>query len=135
MKKIAICGSMVFFDQMSELRDQLLQIGVEAWLPEEEERRVSLDDLEEAEVVRLKSRYITAHLKKIKESDAVLVANYAKNGIIGYIGSNTLMQMAFALAFDKPIYVLFEPGPQACKEEFLGLGTFVIDGNLNSICI
>lgn len=47
-----------------------------------------------------------AHFTKIEWSDAILVANYDKKGIAGYIGGNTLMEIGLALHLDKKIYLL-----------------------------
>lgn len=124
---------MVFFDRKVALCKDLCDLNIDAFPPEEEERSVSLYDFDESEVAQLKNRYIKAHLEKIKISDGVLIANYSKKGITGYVGANTLMEMAFAFALEKPIFVLKEPGSQPWKEEFLGMETIVINGNLAKI--
>ena len=124
---------MFFFDQMRKLHNQLQALGIEAFLPEKEELKISLDKMEESEVANWKELFIKAHLEKIKQSNGVLIANFHKNGIPGYIGANTLMEMAFAYAFNKSIFLLHEPGSQACKEEVLGLNAVVINENLMNI--
>lgn len=73
------------------------------------------------------------HFEKIVWGDAILVLNYAKNNIDGYIGANTLIEMGLALHLDKPIYLL-NPIPEiSYKEEILGMQPIVIEGDLSKI--
>ena len=44
--------------------------------------------------------------KTIENSDAVLVLNYPKNGINGYVGSATLMDIGVAYYLGKRIFLL-----------------------------
>lgn len=45
---------------------------------------------------------------KVAESEAILVLNYPKNGIPGYIGGATLMEIGLARHLDKRIFILHE---------------------------
>jgi len=47
---------------------------------------------------------IRGYFEKIKKHDCLLVVNAEKKGIKGYIGANTLIEMAFAFVLHKPIY-------------------------------
>lgn len=89
--KITICGSMAHKLRMKELADEL----------EKREYIVETPDIEEGRVrteldkdIKLKQRYIDEHFAKIDTSEAILVVNEAKKGINGYIGGNTLIEMA-----------------------------------------
>jgi len=49
------------------------------------------------------------HFNNISESDAILVLNYEKNGIQGYVGGSVLMEMAVAKHLNKKIFLLYPP--------------------------
>lgn len=81
-----------------------------------------------------KTALIEGHFKKIVDGNAILVVNLKKNGIAGYIGGNTLMEMAIAFQFQKPIFVLYpiyENSP--FQEEIFGMEPIFLDGDLNKI--
>ncbi|MCX6746315.1 MAG: hypothetical protein NTX00_04875 [Candidatus Parcubacteria bacterium] len=48
------------------------------------------------------------HFNKIESSDAILILNYPKNNIQGYIGGSSLMEIAVARHLDKKIFILHE---------------------------
>lgn len=121
---------MQFFQQMEELKLNLEKIGMSVFLPEAEESEGFYLSLPSEQRPALKRKFIDAHLAKIGQSDAVLVANYPKRGIDGYVGPNTLMEVAFAYALGKGIYLLHPMSDQPCKDEIDGLGAEVLFDNL-----
>jgi 8-oxo-dGTP diphosphatase len=127
-KTITICGSMQFAKEMSKLAAQLKEKGWNVFLP---------DSLESSESklkkTKTKKQYITAHFDKIKQSHAILVANYEKNNIPGYVGSNTLMEIGLAHALHKKIFILKELGEQKCKEEVLAIATQILNDDIDSL--
>ena len=48
------------------------------------------------------------HFNKIASSDAVLILNYPKNGLAGYIGGAALTELGVARHLDKKIFILHE---------------------------
>lgn len=73
----------------------------------------------------------------IADSDAVLVLNLQKNGINGYIGGNTLVEMGFAHIAGTKLY-LFNPIPKRSErmhyvDELEDLKPTVINGDLSLI--
>lgn len=48
------------------------------------------------------------HFNKISTSDAILVLNYPKNNIKGYVGGATLMEIGIARHLDKKIFLLYD---------------------------
>ena len=63
-----------------------------------------------------------ANFKKVIESDAILVVNKRKNGLKGYVGGNTLIEMTVAYLYKKPIFLLQKPDKKLfCYEEIMGL--------------
>ena len=74
------------------------------------------------------------HFDKVEKGDSILVLNYEKNGRAGYIGGNVLMEMAVALHFDKPIYILHPIDETVSyKEELLGMQPIFLDGDIRRI--
>ena len=130
---ITICGSMAFSEQMVQLRQALEQQEFRVFTPVDEEGTANYNSLSDREQAILKRQFIDSHLEKIKKSDAVLIANFAKRGIDGYIGANTLMEMAFAYAFHKQVIILYPVGEQQCKVEALGLQTANLAGHLENL--
>ena len=66
-------------------------------------------------------------------ADAALVANFDKNGVVGYIGANTLIEMGVAFYRKKPIYVLNSIPEMSYTEEILGMQPIVVNGDLAKI--
>lgn len=146
--KITICGSIAFYDEMCTTKDALKDFGHEVKLPPAEvpdengrpipvaeyyrirKEQVNPDD---SWVWRNKKTAIKTHFDKIDWSDAILVLNYAKNDVPGYIGANTLMEMGLALHLDKPIFLLHQIPELSYKEEILGMHPIILDGKLNNI--
>jgi hypothetical protein len=54
---------------------------------------------------RKKTRLMKLHFKKVVESDGILITNFDKNGLLGYIGGNVLMEMTLAFYYHKPIFI------------------------------
>lgn len=125
---ISICGSMVFADQMEAIANSLGLLGCEALTPAKEERDQDWSDLSDASLIALKRSYVDRHLEKIRRSDAVLVANYRKHEIEGYLGPNTLIEAAFAYTLSIPVLFLHDPSQQPCGLECLAISSGMLDG-------
>lgn len=91
---------------------------------------VVYDDLPTEKRPGFKRQFIDDHIAKIHRSNAVLIANYTKRGLGGYIGPNALMEVSFAYAFKKPIFLLEAMDEQPCRDEVMALGVKVILGDL-----
>lgn len=107
---------MAFLPIMEEWRERLVARGHEVLLPP---LRWPKDGsihppLQKAEAIR-------EHFSKIEESDAVLIVNPEKRGIAGYIGGNSLMEMALAFYLKKPIYLTEMRSDVSYAEEVGGM--------------
>lgn len=146
-KVITICGSIAFIDEMISVRDELIERGFEVLIPPTEllgengemitakeyyALRQDISD-ENSWIWNRKKEAILTHFEKIKKSDSILVLNYDKNDISGYIGGNTLMEVGVALLLEKKIYLLKKIPEISYKEEILGCKPIVIDDDLSRI--
>ena len=127
---LSICGSMDFIDEMETIATELTAAGWAAFTPQRAEAGFRWETLSAEERIQRKKAYIDAHLEKIRHSTAVLIANYPKNGISGYIGANSLMEAAFAYALGLPVYFLFPIGEQGCQLEAESIASGVWNGRL-----
>ncbi len=145
--KITISGSIAFFDEMLETQSKLEALGHEIRLPPSEiidrngkpipvkayyaMRKTA--DATDTWVWNRKAQAIHDHFNKVIWADSILVLNYDKNGVLNYIGANTLLEMGVAFHYGKKIFLL-KPIPEiSYKEEILGMHPIVIDENLSSI--
>jgi diphthamide synthase subunit DPH2 len=146
--KITICGSIAFFEKMQEAKKKLEERKHEVDIPpteikDGEGNLISVKkyyELRKAEnnentkwIWERKKEAIKDHFEKIVWGDVILVLNYEKNGIMGYIGANTLMEMGLALHLNKPIYILYPVPEISYKEELLGMQLICLNGDLNLI--
>jgi len=118
--KITICGSMAFYKEMISIKKELENNGHEAKMPpteieDQNGNKIHIKDYykirkqaneKEQWVWDKKAEAIMWHFEKIDWGDAILVLNYDKNNIKGYIGGNTLMEIGIAFFLKKKIYLL-----------------------------
>lgn len=143
--KIAICGSIVFSEQMVEIAKKLEENGHEVHLPfytskflkGEIDHEESLKEKEQMGDEKLRERLgedlIKRYFELIGNSDAILVLNLDKKGIKNYIGGNTLIEMGFAYVLDKKIF-LWNPIPEmGYTDEIKAMKPIVINEDLSKI--
>jgi len=127
---------------MVEYRDRLLSLGHEGHIHPDYDAfaRGELQDVitramekgEHAEVKKERD-YIRAHYNFILNHDAVLCLNHDKNGVAGYIGGNTLMELGFAHYHRKKIFLLNPIPVMQYTDEIVACLPTVINGDLNLI--
>lgn len=116
--------------RMMELAEALLKRGYEVETPNIEEGRVRRELDKDS---KLKQQFINEHFAKIDMSEAILVVNEDKKGIPGYIGGNTLIEMARAYAQGLDVFLL-NPAPEMnYTDEILGMQPIVLNGNLDVV--
>lgn len=101
---------MKFADQMLQTKNELEKLGFEVILPltTEECAKRPADNLNENYEFCIANNVTKDHFDKVEKSDAILVINYPKNNINGYIGGATLQEMSIAYHFNKKIFILFD---------------------------
>ena len=135
--KIVICGSMSHSKGMLRLEEGLLLMGHEVVLPEHTREYALMDTLDkvvtESARNKINEDLIRGYYRKIEENDAILIANFTKNGIEGYIGGNAFLEMGFAYVLEKGIYLL-NPLPDIhYRDEIVAMQSPVINGDLDLI--
>ena len=118
---------------MSEIGDSLSQKGFQVHLPEKAESGIDWSSPDTDEATRTKRQFIDQHLQKIRSANLVLIANFNKYGITGYIGASALMEAAFAYSLDKPLILLNYPGEQSCQLEILSIATRILHGDIDGL--
>lgn len=131
---ISLCGSMTHRSEMTKLISKLEAKGFSVSTPDLNTEPVNYGQMNDAkEVAKTKGHFIRRHFANIYNSKVVLVANYEKNGIEGYIGANTLLEMCAGFIYEKTIYILNPISNQKNYEEILGLGPILLNGDLTKI--
>lgn len=136
--KIAICGSMKFHEKMREVKKKLEEMGHNVYVPKSIELMdtvgyVHPEGDEEKVQAKIEHDFIRAHFKKIEESDAILVLNYDKKGIVNYIGGNTFLEMGLAYWLNKKIFLLNPIPEMDYLTEMYALQPIVINGDLSKM--
>jgi hypothetical protein len=144
---ITICGSIAFYDQMVDTQKALRALGYDVRIPPHQRKdgqgkTISVSayydirkkaNKDDAWVWERKEEGILEHFEKVAWCDAILVLNHEKNGIVGYVGANTLMEMGLALYFQKKIYMLHSIPDMAYTEEICGMHPVILGGDLSAI--
>jgi len=130
---IVICGSMSFESEMSEIGDALSRKGFQVHLPEKAKPGTIWSAADIDEVTQTKRQFIDEHLQKIRSADLVLIANFNKHGIPGYIGASALMEAAFTYSLAKPLILLNYPEEQSCQLEILSIATRILHGEIDAL--
>lgn len=129
--KITICGSMRFESKMTELMGELLRRGYEVDKPSLAESSIydSSEDIDRRAYLR--SGLIDEHFAKIDMSEAILVVNETKEDIDGYIGGNTLIEIAHAYSQGLDIFLLNPIPEMSYTDEIRGMHPIILNGDLD----
>lgn len=142
-KIITICCSAVFYKEALDFEKQLKKMGFKVKIPKTAYIMKKNNNFDVSfyktwyknkKNYKKKTALMESHFKKVMQADAILVLNFEKDGIPGYIGGNGLLEMFLAYLHKKPIYI-FNPIPDdlSIAEEVYGLNPIFIDGDLNLI--
>lgn len=139
LMKIIICGSLKAEKEILEAKEKLEKRSFEVKIPMGIKIKIyqgrTIDNVSTSEKADNKIKYdvIKQYFNLIKESDAVLVVNPELNGIKGYIGGNTLMEMGFAHVLNKSLYCLYQLPKMSYSTEILAMQPVVLNEDLNKI--
>ncbi|OGY25977.1 MAG: hypothetical protein A2Z24_02565 [Candidatus Woykebacteria bacterium RBG_16_44_10] len=135
--KIGVIGSMQFTEKMIEIRDQLIALDHDAFVTTFATPLIGKTDTEKEKIKlyqKNKKDAIREFWRLMQGADAVLVANFDKDGIKNYIVGNTLMEIGFAHVLNQKIFLLNPiPNISFYKTEIEAVRPVVINGNLTKI--
>lgn len=134
--KIYICGSMHFSRQMFETKNRIEGLGHIVAVPPDTDDCVKNPELNADLEHCFRLNIQEECLKKIAEHDAILVLNYEKDGIKGYVGGATLMEIGLAQYLGKKIFLLYPPPKiedQKYSVEIQLAKPIILNGKLNLI--
>jgi inosine/xanthosine triphosphatase len=143
--KITLCSSAIFAHECLAVKRNLEDLGHQVFMYPREVKvngeivnvttfwKMRKSNLT-TELLKIKSWLITDHFNKIAQSDAILVLNFNKNNITGYVGGNTFLEMGVAYYLGKKIFVWQQPSQMlSYYEEIAGMNHTDIDGNLRRV--
>jgi hypothetical protein len=134
--KITICGSMFFSKEMLLVKTELEKAEHTVFVPSDVHDCAENPDLAADVEHCLRTNVQEECFNNVANSDAILVLNYKKNGIEGYIGGATLMEIGIAQHLKKKIFLL-NPVPKVedlrYSVEIQIAKPVILNGNLNLI--
>jgi len=135
--KIIICGSIGCADEIIRVKKKLEEMGCLVEIPEgvknrEIRAKTEASATEKADI-KIKYDLIKGYFEKMKNYEVVLIVNPEKNGIAGYIGGNTFLEMAFAHILNKKLYCLYPLPKMSYSAEIMAMQPEVLHGQLEKI--
>jgi hypothetical protein len=136
--KIVICGSMKFSEEMLDLKLKLNSLGFnQVVVPRNTEKYAIKEKQFEVSSESVKNKIdhdlIREYYQEINSADAVLIANYDKNGVKNYVGGNSFLEAAFAHVLNKRLYFLNDIPEMSYSDEMKALQPIILNGDLNQI--
>ena len=130
---ITLCGSMKFIDEMDRVAAQLETRGHTVYTPDRAEG-TAYDREQSHANAQLKRGYMNKHFDKIDLAGGIVVVNPPKNGVGGYIGGNSFLEMAYAFKHGLDIFTLYPlPEGMGYIDELRGMDPIVLDGDLEKV--
>lgn len=113
---------MTFAKEMLKAKQKLEELGHEVDVPLDVEFHVKnpklIDDLESNYKHAQETQIMQKCFELLAKNDAILVLNHAKNGIKGYIGTSSLMEIGVAYYLGKKIFLL-NPLPDSSNHRWV----------------
>lgn len=111
------------FERIRDIAEELKQQGRKVLTP------LDTSGARFADRTQAKNEFMKGMYEQIKQCDSVLVVNdRTRNGINGYIGPNTFLQLGMAMALGKTLYALSKWDDKLpYDEELQAMGINVID--------
>jgi nucleoside 2-deoxyribosyltransferase len=143
--RLTICSSAHFAHESQEIKKKLEKKGVETFLypgiVKVREKMMTVDEFYTMrkkslteELLETKKQLMDEHIDKIKNSDAVLILNFDKTKIRGYVGGNSFMEMGVAYALGKKVFIWKKPSNNLpYYEEIMAMRPTIIEENLEKI--
>lgn len=132
--KIIICGSISAAEDILSIKKVLEEKGhiveipegvkhIDEWVGNDAHHSEKADQ-------KIKNDLIRGYYEKMKNYDSVLIVNPEKKGIPGYIGGNTLIEMAFAHVLNKKLYCLNPLPDLSYTSEMIAMQPTILFGDV-----
>lgn len=143
--KIVICASVVFSDKIIEVAKYLKDKGHIVDIPfitkKIESGEILLDQYRVDKEAKgdtkyresAKADFIKRYFGLISDCDVILVLNYDKKDVKNYIGGSVLMEMGFAYALDKKIFMLNPIPEMSYTDEITAMNPEIINRDLDKV--
>ncbi len=135
-----ICASMSFSKEMLALQDKLKAFGHSVSVPCDVDLLLEnpelIDDLDSDREHLIENNIMKKCFDLLAQSDAVLFLNLPKNGVDGYIGTSSLMEMGLAYFLEKKIYLMYphpNPNDQRWAHEVASFQPCILNGELGAL--
>ncbi len=128
---------MAFSREMAELGKKLQTSGHEIILPRNcnnyAESKLQAENTNESVRNKIEHDLIRDYFQKIKNCDGVLIANFDKNGIKNYIGGNSFLEIGFAHALNKKVFLFNDIPDIGYQDEIIAMKPIILNGDLKKI--
>ena len=119
--KILVSASMRHADKFASLQESLEAAGHQVVMPQIKEYPT-------------KRQYIDEHMSRLRDSDALLLANFDDDRGDGYVGASCFFEAGWAFALGKPVYVLNSINTESpFAEDLIAIGCKMIHGDMSKI--
>ncbi len=137
MNLLIIC-SKVFYSLIPEIKYTLEAKGHKVLLPncyDQPKTEMEMKKLGDKEHAKFKASMFKQSEKVISSVDAVLVLNLNKNGVSGYIGGATFLEMYDAFRLGKLIFLFNDISDNLLSDEIKGFSPIIINGDLTKVTL
>lgn len=139
--RITVCWSSAFRKEKVEIKETLKKLGHEPIIDEWTEKLAKWEAPEllqqintEHSVAKKQYNFIKMYYDFIVWSDAIIVCNYDKKGVLNYIWSNTFLEMWYAHVHWKKIFLLNEiPDQWYILDEVRAMEPVILKWDLSKI--
>lgn len=134
--KIFIAGSMSFAKQFVEAKEYLEARGYATSYASDTEECIEKPDLNMDAEHAFERDIMRECFERQEQCDAIMVLNYTRNGVEGYIGGHTLIELGFAYYLKQKIFLLYPPPPvEECRysHEILHMKPIILNGDLSQL--
>jgi len=143
--KIVICASIDLTPKIKEVKEMLEKIGHTVEAPCYSQKilsgEITLEDFLAVKNKEGDGRFrqaagedlIKRHYNLIEKSEAILVVNGDKRGIINYIGGKTFLEIGFAHILGKGIFLLNPIPKLSYSDEIRAMNPIILNNDLSLI--
>ena len=128
---------MQFHEEMLEAKRVLEERGITVHIPsgayDKSKNEFYAGSEEKKIILKIEHDLIHEHFHEIDKAEAILVLNYEKKGINGYIGGNTFLEMGYAFGLRKKIYLLYPVPKMDYSVEMHAMKPVVLNGDLSKL--